>query len=214
MLVIPVINCRDSETAAIQINKAVKFVPPSGWIHIDVSDGKFAPVATWGRSSDLAIIKKIHAHLHFEIHLMIQDPESVIAGWLGAGADRVIVHFETMKDPGFILDIARRHGAEIMLAIAPATPVENLIPYLSSFTAFQILAVVPGPSGQKFVQGMEDKVRFLQKYRPTALIEVDGGVTLELCKLVREAGADAVASATYIFGSPDPKRAYEELVNS
>ncbi len=213
MLVVPVINCRDAETAHSEINKAAEFLPPAGWIHIDVSDGKFALTATWGHPSDLAPLKKIYPQLHFEIHLMVQDPEGVIASWLEAGADRVIVHLETMKDPGFILDAARKHGTEVMLAVAPATPVENLIPYLSSFTAFQVLAVVPGPSGQKFIQGMEDKVRFLQKYRPTALIEVDGGVTLEACRLVKEAGADAVASASFIFGDPDPQQAYEKLVN-
>jgi ribulose-phosphate 3-epimerase len=213
MLVIPVINCGDSETAAKQINKAAAFLPPAGWMHIDISDGKFAPVVTWGKPSDLAVIKKVRAQLHFEIHLMVQDPENVIAGWLEAGAERVIVHLETMKDPGFILDAARKHGAEVMLAIAPATPVENLIPYLSSFTAFQVLAVTPGPSGQKFIKGMEDKVRFLQKYRPTALVEVDGGVVPEVCRLVKEAGADAVAAATYIFGDPDPQQAYEKLAN-
>lgn len=213
MLVIPVINCRDAETAHSEINKTAGFLPPAGWLHIDISDGKFAPTATWGRPSDLAPIKKIYPQLHFEIHLMVQDPESVIASWLDAGADRVIVHLETMKDPGFILDAARKRGTEIMLAIAPVTPVENLIPYLASFTAFQILAVVPGPSGQKFIQGMEDKVRFLQKYRPTALIEVDGGVTTEACRLVKDAGADAVASASFIFGDPDPRQAYEKLAN-
>ncbi len=210
MLVIPVINCRDAETAANQINKAASF---AGWLHIDVSDGKFTSTATWGRPSDLAAIKKIYPQIHFEIHLMVQDPENAVAGWLEAGAERVIVHLEAMKDPGFILGAARKRGAEVMLAITPSTSAENLMPYLSSFTAFQILAVMPGPAGQKFIPGMEDKVRFLQKYRPTALIEVDGGITLEVCKLVKEAGADAVASASYIFGDPDPRQAYEKLAS-
>jgi ribulose-phosphate 3-epimerase len=125
----------------------------------------------------------------------------------------VIVHFEAIKDPGFIINAARRYNAEIMLAIAPPTPPENLIPYLTSFTAFQILAVMPGPGGQKFLAGAEEKVRFLQRYRPTALIEVDGGVTPEICKLVKEAGADAVAAGAYIFGDPDPRQAYEKLTN-
>jgi ribulose-phosphate 3-epimerase len=214
MLVVPVVNCRDAATAASQIGKAAAFFPPTGgWLHIDVSDGEFTPEATWGDPAALRNLKESYPALHFEIHLMVQDPEAAAEGWLEAGAERVIVHLEAMKDPGSILDAARRHGAEVMLAIAPATPVENLMPYFSSFSAFQVLAVTPGPVGQRFSPVAVDKVRFLQRYRPTALIEVDGGVTPEVCKLVKEAGADAVASATYIFGNPDPKRAYEELMN-
>lgn len=214
MLTIPVINCTDAETANAEIRKAAEFLPAGGWIHIDVSDGKFTETATWGHPSDLPPIKKLYPQLHFEVHLMVQDPENLIAGWMEAGADRIVIQFEAMKDPGFMLDIARNYGKEIMLGLIPSTPVENLIPYLSSFTSFQVLSVMPGPSGQKFIPGMESKVRFLQKYRPTALIEVDGGIVPEICSMLKDAGADAVTAATYIFGDPDPRQAYERLTNS
>ncbi len=208
MLVLPVINCRDAETANANINKAADF---SSWIHIDITDGKFAEGVTWGDPSALRDLKQRFPTVHFEIHLMVQDPEDVARGWLEAGADRVIVPLETMKDPGALLNEARGRSAEIMLSISPPTPAENLIPYLSSFTAFQVLAVNPGPSGQKFSPATIDKVRFLKKNRPTAVIEVDGGVDLDVCRSLSEIGTDAVASATYIFGGPDPRHAYKEL---
>ncbi|MCL4405530.1 hypothetical protein M1295_03160 [Patescibacteria group bacterium] len=208
MLVIPVINCRDAKTAGINIKKAAEF---SNWIHIDIVDGLFASGVTWGDPSVLRGLKDEFPNMHFEIHLMVQEADEAARNWLEAGVDRVIIPLETMKDPGSILNEARRHAAEVMLSISPSTSAENLIPYLSSFTAFQVLAVSPGPSGQKFWAGAVDKVRFIAKSRPTAVIEVDGGVSLGVCHSLSEAGATAVASATYIFGSPDPKLAYKEL---
>jgi ribulose-phosphate 3-epimerase len=210
MLVLPVINCRDAETANANIKKAAAF---SNWIHIDIIDGQFAPGTTWGDPSVLSGLKQQFPGMHFEIHLMVQEPEDVARNWLDAGADRVIIPLETMKDPGSTLNEARRHGAEIMLSISPSTPAENLIPYLPSFTAFQVLSVNPGPTGQKFLPGAIDKVRFIEKSRPTAVIEVDGGIDFKVCKSLSEAGASAVASATYIFSGPDPKRAYKELAS-
>ena len=46
---------------------------------------------------------------------------------------------------------------------------------------------------------------------PHAIIEVDGGITPETAKWAKDAGADIVVSASYIFGSKDPEGAYEEL---
>jgi ribulose-phosphate 3-epimerase len=210
MLVLPVINCRDAETANANIKKAADF---SNWVHIDISDGQFAPGKTWGDPSVLSGLKQQFPRMHFEIHLMVQEPEEAARSWMGAGADRVIIPLETMKDPGSVLNESRKYGTEIMLSISPSTPAENLIPYLSSFTAFQVLAVSPGPAGQKFQSGAIDKVRFIEKSRPTAVIEVDGGIDLDVCRSLGAAGATAVASATYIFSGPDPKRAYKELTS-
>ncbi|MEK7590394.1 MAG: ribulose-phosphate 3-epimerase, partial [Patescibacteria group bacterium] len=55
------------------------------------------------------------------------------------------------------------------------------------------------------------KIEFLRGRAPNAKIEVDGGINLEIVKLVKEAGADIIVSASYIFQSKNPKAAFEEL---
>jgi ribulose-phosphate 3-epimerase len=84
-------------------------------------------------------------------------------------------------------------------------------PYLKHSRLFQVLAVQPGPSGQPFLSSVLEKIRFLREEHPDATIEVDGGINLETAKLVKEFGADTIVSSSYIFNSPDPKRAYQEL---
>ena len=36
--------------------------------------------------------------INFEVDLMVENPEAVVSKWVSAGASRVIVHVESMKD--------------------------------------------------------------------------------------------------------------------
>jgi len=211
MTVIPVINCLDFECARERVRTAEKFFPfGGGWVHLDITDGKFTYNKTWGDSDEW---RKLQTNLNLEVHLMVEEPELVLEKWLRVGAKRVIVHLETMKDEDFILELAKAFDAEVMLAITPETPVEALRVYFEKFKAFQILAVNPGLSGQKFLPYMLDKVRFLRELYPGAKIEVDGGINLETGKKCADAGAHILASGAYIFGSKNPAEAYNTLAS-
>lgn len=210
MTVIPSINCRDFETATRQIRKAEKFFESEeGWIHIDVSDGKFTPAPSWGNPEEL---KSLELKLNVEVHLMIQESETVIESWLQVGVGRVIVHLQEMNNPTFILETCSRYGAEAMLAFDPSTSIESGVAYLKNFDSFQVLTVIPGASGQRQHPGWIEKIESLREKSPTATIEVDGGMNPENAKLAKDAGVNILVSGKYIFfGSPDPRGAYEKL---
>lgn len=206
------INCPNLKCVKEAAEKASKL--QSGWIHIDVADGKFAKDVTWSSPEEFSIIKAAYPNINFEIHLMVENPEEVIKAWFQNGAKRVIVHLETIENPDFLLETADEHGGEVMLAITPSTPVDLLLPHTNSFRYFLILAVDPGLAGQKFKMEILEKIRFLRQVAPDAKIEVDGGITPENARLAKIAGADILASASYIFKSNDPQKAYEELYGS
>ena len=210
-MIIPGINSRDYEAAARAAKKISEF---SDWAHLDVEDGVFTPNLTWGDPLEFKELRESETAIkmmNFEVHLMIQEPEKELQSWLGAGAKRVIIHLEAMSNPHFILETAKKTGKEVMLAISPPTAVEMLTPYLSSFSAFQILAVSPGASGQKFDEKVLEKIKFLREGAPDAIIEVDGGINPETAKLAREAGARVLVSTSYIMNSPDPASAFRAL---
>ncbi|MEX2033058.1 MAG: hypothetical protein WD889_00660 [Candidatus Colwellbacteria bacterium] len=216
-MIIPGINCRDFETAAVQAKKISEF---SSWAHIDVSDGVFTPSVSWGNLEEFSHLAEQLPMLRFEIHLMAVNPEGVIEDWFKAGAERVIVHYEAMSNPHLISELSQKQkygarsaidGREMMLAVSPGTSAEVLTPYLGSFNGFQVLAVAPGPSGQRFDERVLEKIKFLRERTPNAIIEVDGGINPETAKLAKEAGADVLVSTSYIMTSPDPRGAYETL---
>lgn len=206
--IIPGINPSDFDTVRERIRRAETIQPDGGWVHIDVADGIFTPHHTWNTPEELG---DIHTQLSIEVHLMVSDPEAVIDAWLRNGAHRIVVHLEAMTDPVYILEKCKKYNAECMLAIAPQTDVERLRAH-TDFTAFQILAVAPGPSGQQFQEQMLGKISFLRAHMPNATIEVDGGVNDETAPRIIAAGANILVSTSYIFEHPDPKEAYQNLV--
>lgn len=216
MQIIPAINAKNFQEAQKQLEIAAQVVPAGGSIHIDVTDGKFTANVTWGdpkKLQELLINYKLLI-ANFEIHLMVNNPEAVIEDWAKTRlAGRIIMHLESLKDSEFILKRCRKYGVEPMLSINPETDVKKLEPYLEQFPAFQILAVKPGLAGQQFNPEVINKIKFLRKAAPSAKIEVDGGINLEIAKLCQEAGADMLVSASYVLQSKEPKKAFEELSN-
>lgn len=224
MEVIPAINCLDFDCVSQRLDQ-IKALD-SDWAHLDVVDGKFAPVKTWNDPKELIRLQAsgFRLQVNIEIHLMVENPLAVIEDWFKAGAKRIIIHLETI-DQGQLqncIKIANKFDGEIGLAINPNTPVEELLPFISEnqpgisenqrIKFVQILGVNPGWAGQEFQPQVIEKIKLLRIKSPNVKIEADGGINLETAKLVKEAGADIVVSASYIFNSSDPRKAYDELL--
>lgn len=215
--IIPAINAPDFEVVEKRIFEAKNFLPPDGWIHIDVVDGRFAMNVTWGDAEKFAEFLNVHITLrkiNFEVHLMVLSPEKFFEGWLKAGARRIIVHEEAMVGPELIIKTCGDYGAEAMVAVKPETPVENFVPLMKQFKQFQILAVPPGFAGQNFNNQVINKIKFLRERAPDATIEVDGGMNPALVASCFKAGADTFVSASYIFGNAYPPKAFRDLAEA
>lgn len=221
MEIIVVINCGHLDCVISKIRRAENFLKKEDWLHLDVADGSFTFNKTW---ADAVMWPKLKAEFNLEVHLMVEEPEKLVDRWLKAGARRLIVHLETITDsrwrsaPPFVAKLIEgiktrcsRAGCELMLAFNPETPIESAGEYLNEFEEFMILAVHPGPSGQKFLPLTLEKVKSLRQKFPNAKIEIDGGINHKTADLAKTAGANMAASGAYIFESEDPKRAYREL---
>lgn len=212
MQVIPAINAPDFETAKKLITIASGF---SDWVHIDVGDGAFSSIKTWDKPEEFRIMNQELGIREMEAHLMVVDPLNCAEAWLLAGVERLIIHLETVNEQqvGRLLDLCKKYNADLMLSIAPEIPVEKFWPYIDRVSYFQILAVDPGRAGQGFQPIVLEKIKLLRQKAPNAKIEVDGGINLETAKVIKEAGADIIVSASYIFDSSDPEIAYRKLQN-
>ncbi|MBI4804941.1 MAG: ribulose-phosphate 3-epimerase [Desulfovibrio sp.] len=174
------------------------------WVHWDVMDGLFVPNITIGPLVIKALRKR--SKLFFDVHLMIERPERYLTEFVDAGADLVCVHAEaTMHLERAVAEIARL-GAKPAVALNPATPldmVEYLLPQLSMVL---IMSVNPGFGGQSFIPFSLEKIRrlksMIQKQGAQTLIQVDGGVTVENCGELVQAGADVLVSGSAFFSKP------------
>jgi len=214
MEVIPSLNCPDLACAKEKLAMFAKL--ESAWVHIDVADGRFTPAVLWnGVSSAEELFRLLAARAPkaaVEAHLMVEDPEIVAPRWLAAGAKRIVVQAETVRDLAALEALCEKYHAELVLSIAHSSDVGALTGFLSDrMTSVQVLAVKPGFSGEPLEGEAMKKIAFLHKHYPSLLIEVDGGVTAETGKAMKEAGADILVSGSFIWNAAKPKEAYQAL---
>ncbi|MBZ1348894.1 MAG: hypothetical protein KY053_01515 [Candidatus Liptonbacteria bacterium] len=218
--IIPVVNCSDFKCVKKNIELAVEFLPKGGWVHIDISDGKFTKNLTWNNPGELKKMIQKNKNLgkiNFEVNLMVLKPEGLIEKWLKVGVKRIIINIEILKNPDFFLKICGKYKAQAMISISSKTSVQKFIKNYSRFfdgqkiMYFHLLAVTPGFSGQTFQRKILKKIKILRKNFPRAIIEVDGGINPNTLKLAKKAGADLFAASSYIFNNSFPKKAYRDL---
>lgn len=206
--IIPAINAEDFE----EVKRRVKLVEPYvKWVHIDVADGTFTPNTIWHNSQDLV---GFETKLLIEVHLMIADMDKRWEEWILPAVSRMIFHLEASHDPDFVLKRIKENKKEVGVAARPETDWKKLEPFCKKADLVQTLAVPPGIAGQKFRPEILEKIRHLRLAHPDCIIEVDGGINLEVGKKCVEAGANILASANYIFLSADIKRAIKDLKNA
>ena len=174
----------------------------ANYLHLDVMDGAFVPNISFGAPVISSI--RHHSKLIFDVHLMINDPIRYINDFVKAGADIITIHLESCADPAKVLKEIRAKEVKCAIAISPATPVEEVLPYLSQVDMVLIMTVVPGFGGQKFMPDMLPKIRALREMGYKGQIMVDGGINAETGKLTVEAGADALVMGTALLKAEDP----------
>ena len=172
-------------------------------IHVDIMDGSFVPNFTLG--TDFVKTLKSATSIPLDIHLMIDNPEDKLE-WFNFGEnDYVSVHYESTKHLHKALSNIRSRGAKAMVAINPATPVCVLEDVLDDIDAVLIMTVNPGFAGQKLVGSTLKKIKRLRKYLDDneyshIEIQVDGNVSFENARLMKDAGANIfVAGSSSVF---------------
>ena len=171
------------------------------YVHIDIMDGQFVPNISFG--ADVVASMRKHSKLVFDCHLMVVNPERYVDAFAQAGADIMTIHVEATKHIHGALQKIKAAGMKASVVINPGTPLEALLPVLNLVDQVLIMTVNPGFGGQAFIPEMLDKVAQLAQIRKEKGyhfdIEVDGGIDEESARLCREAGADILVAASYLF---------------
>lgn len=172
------------------------------YIHIDVMDGKFVPSISFG----MPVISSIRpiTDQFFDVHLMIEEPERYIKEFAECGADGITFHLEATKNPNEVIDAIHGHGKRAGISIKPATPVEDVYPFLDKVDLILVMSVEPGFGGQVFMKSAYDKIRKIRTYLndhglDKVILEVDGGIGKKNVKDVVCAGATAIVAGSAVF---------------
>ncbi|MFR7349795.1 ribulose-phosphate 3-epimerase [Peptoniphilus sp.] len=171
------------------------------FVHLDVMDGNYVPNITFGAP----IIKAMrpHTEIAFDVHLMIERPESFIEDFVNAGASIITVHPSTTKHLDRTLSLIKSYGVKAGVALNPSDDISILNWILDKVDLILVMSVNPGFGGQKMIESSFYKIRQIKKLieerNLDIKIEVDGGVKLDNAMRFYEAGADILVSGSGVF---------------
>jgi len=180
-------------------------------LHIDIMDGHFVPNLTFGPALVAAIRRA--SRLHFDVHLMVDNPERFLEPFAEAGADGLTIHIEALPEPAATLARISRLGKCRGLSLNPNTPIVSLAPYLDYVDRILVMSVFPGFGGQKFIPATLERLRELRDLVADREIEiqVDGGIYPENAAAIWAAGATTLVVGTGTFRALDMKEAIQRL---
>ncbi len=199
--IVPAILVKTPEELKERVREVEPYV---NRVQIDIMDGKFVPNKTI-QPEDI----DLKTDLIKEAHLMVEDNERYVEDFLNLGFDMIIVHVESCKDKKGIIKKVKDRGKKIALSLNPPTPLSSIEDVLDDLDMVLIMSVNPGFSGQGFIPDVLGKIRELREMRKDLDIEVDGGIKLGTAKLVAQAGANVLASASGIYKHGNVKEAIE-----
>lgn len=182
-------------------------------LHVDIMDGHFVPNLTIGP----AVVKDVRriTKLPLDVHLMIDNPERYIDKFLKAGSNMITVHIETITKAKIKVQKSKLNalGVKLGISLNPATPLNKIKGVLNFVDFVLVMSVVPGFSGQEFIPGAIKKIKQLRSIY-AGDISVDGGINELTARQVIKAGANILASGTYIFAAKNKKLAIERIRNA
>ena len=215
-MIAPSIIAGDMTNLANEIKRCVS--GRADYIHLDVMDGQFVPNKTFDHTK----IKELR-HLTiipFDSHLMINDPVKHVRDYIDAGSDIITVHAEVTDEFSFgeIHDLLKQNQVGIGFAINPNTELpEWSYKFLPSLDQLIVMSVVPGKSGQKFIEETHAKITrlnsILKEHNFSGYIEADGGINLENIGSVFADGARVFVGGNAIVGQQNVRTAIRDFRN-
>lgn len=187
-----------------ELTTMLKKIPFAENIMLDLMDGKFVA------SSSLDFPMRLPEGQQYQLHMMAVDPLERIKN-LPPQVDTVIMHAEALDNIDEAIEATAKQGLKLFIALNPQTPVTAVEPYLEKLNGVLIMSVNPGQYGAKFLPEQLAKIRALREKSNKINIEVDGGMSDKTIELAVAAGANMIASGSFIMKSQDPESAYNIL---
>ena len=216
-MIAPSIIAGDMSNLENEVKKCVE--GRADYIHLDVMDGNFVPNRTFDNNK----IKELRpiTVIPFDAHLMINEPVKHVRDYVDAGCDIITVHAEVCDESSFgeIHDILKQNQVGVGLAINPDTELPQWSnKFISDLDQLIVMSVVPGKSGQKFIETTHEKtqnlVKILQENNFSGYIEADGGVGLDNVGQCFLDGARAFVGGSAIIGQKDVRGIIREFRNT
>jgi ribulose-phosphate 3-epimerase len=227
-----------------ELGDQIELVAPfAKMVQVDICDGVFARPKTWPYNfvdTDFFDELKMEEtgwpkweETDIEVHLMVQNPETVCEDWIKTGVTSIVAHIEATQNFQKIIDICRPaadivlpsgsghrdyeqssicSSVEIWVAIKPSTDVNLLAPFVAQVNGIQVMGSdYLGEHGVGLEESAVQKIKLLRQMYPESIIAVDIGVSPETKDELVSAGATKLISGSAILEADNPREVFNEL---
>ncbi len=198
--------CADLLNLESQIRKFEKL--GVDYLHLDIMDSTFVPNLTLGIDT-VNRIKSITS-IPLDIHLLVDKPNRIIRSLKFGEGDYVTIHAECSERIMENVAFVKQQGAMFGLALNPDTTIEEVQKDLPYIDMVNLMLIVPGFAGSTLIHGIMEKVKTTRVFLDNngyneVCIEVDGSVSNERAKIMKNYGASLFVGGTAgIFKKDSP----------
>lgn len=176
-------------------------------VHIDISDGEFAPTflldvsqMTWPDNWQV------------DVHAMVARPSEHVAALIERKPHTIILHAEASEDLAPIIKHIKQAGIRAGLALLKATVPKTVAGLLEIVDHALIFSGNLGHYGGKASMMQLEKVRLVRMIQPEIEIGWDGGASLDNVYSLSQGGVDVINSGGAISQADDPEVVYRKMI--
>jgi ribulose-phosphate 3-epimerase len=202
--VVPAVLTDDPKVLETLLQQSETF---TDYVQIDIMDGKFVP----SRSVTWEQVSAVKTKIGWEVHLMVEHPETQLERYKKAGTQKAIFHFESTPNPEKVIAAARKINLKVGLAANPETPIAKIKPLVGQVDGVLFLSVHPGFYGAKFIPEVLDKIVELRQARPELEIGIDGGIKESNIVQIAKTGVNVIFVGSAVYLQPQPGESFRKL---
>lgn len=176
-------------------------------IHIDVSDGVFAPT----QLLDPAQIWWPQ-EWQVDIHAMVSQPSRYAPQLVALKPSLITFHAETQEDIVPLMRQIKQVGIRAGVALLKSTVPADVSALIEEADHVMIFSGDLGKYGGMASMMQLEKVRLVKTINASAEIGWDGGVSVENAFSLAQGGVDVINTGGAVQKAADPKAAYDALV--
>lgn len=185
-----------------------KLHPFADRVHIDLTDGEFAPSFTVSPAQvwwpDTWTV---------DVHAMVARPSEYVETLISMKPHLIILHCEAQEDIMPLIKQIQAAGIKAGVALLRSTVPSTVSDLIEAADHVMIFSGDLGHNGGTASLMQLEKVRLIRNIRTDVEVGWDGGVNVENAFTLAQGGIDVLYVGSTIIGADDSKTAYDTLVN-
>lgn len=199
--------CITVEDAAEYQQAIERLKPFAERVHIDISDGDFAP-----RQLISADQLTWPSEWKVDVHAMVARPSEVIEDLIARKPHMIILHAEADEDLLPIIQHIQQAGIKAGLALLKTTVPKTITGLLEIVDHALIFSGNLGHYGGSASMMQLEKVRLIRNIHPEIEIGWDGGASVDNAYSLAQGGIDVINSGGAINNASEPETVYRNMV--